>query len=269
MRPPSSAIRSLFPGRDQGEDRQASSGISARSSRLRVLSVELRPFPGHPDHDQAPARGAGGAREDPLRRGTLTYNLSPRELLEAFVNGAFPRGIQMQFMGSFDAGYNWDRPDFPRVDPLGQLPEAREKIFRRIFHVNRPGAGLGLAAAAAAPTLEISFPESEFRPRFVWQSAAQRRRHRCGRPGAGSASSGRGDGSRTGPAGRTEGSRPRAVARDDGPGLRGRFEAAPLRPEGVGSGRRPRPCGGAGFRRGPSPATRRPEVLRRRQEIRR
>jgi hypothetical protein len=107
---------------------------------------------------------------------TLPYNdpagQSTEAQLAAFEKWVYPRGIQMQFMGSLDAGYDWDRPDFAGFQ-LWDIPAARQKIFHRIFHVQRPGANAGLAVAGAAPPLEIALPESVFRPRFVWQTAAQ------------------------------------------------------------------------------------------------
>jgi hypothetical protein len=101
----------------------------------------------------------------------LPRNLSTEEHIRAFVQTFFKSGIQMQFMGSLDAGYNWDRPDFAGC-MLWDDPTVRQKIFHRIFRVARPGAGMGPALSVAAQNFEISFPESQFRPRFVWQSAA-------------------------------------------------------------------------------------------------
>ena len=101
----------------------------------------------------------------------LPQNLSTEEHIRAFVQTFFKSGIQMQFMRSLDAGYDWDRPDFAGC-MLWDDPTVRQKIFHRIFKVARPGAGVGLAQAVAAQKFEISLPESQFRPRFVWQTAA-------------------------------------------------------------------------------------------------
>ena len=104
----------------------------------------------------------------------LPYNdpagQSTEAQLAAFEAWAFPRGIQMQFMRSLDAGYDYDRPDFAGFQ-LWDIPAARQKLFYRIFHVARPGAVSGLAVVETVPPLEIGLPESVFRPRFVWQTA--------------------------------------------------------------------------------------------------
>jgi hypothetical protein len=106
----------------------------------------------------------------------LPYNdpagQSTEAQLAAFETWAFPRGIQMQFMRSLDAGYDYDRPDFAGFQ-LWDIPAARQKLFYRIFHVARPGAVSGLAVVETVPPLEIGLPESVFRPRFVWQTAGE------------------------------------------------------------------------------------------------
>ena len=97
--------------------------------------------------------------------------LTAEEHVQAFVATYFKSGIQMQFMRSLDAGYDYDRPDFAGC-LLWDDPTVRQKFFRRVFHVARPGAVSGLAVVETVPPLEIGLPESVFRPRFVWQTAA-------------------------------------------------------------------------------------------------
>ncbi|MBP7706742.1 MAG: hypothetical protein KA243_05785 [Candidatus Aminicenantes bacterium] len=91
--------------------------------------------------------------------------------LAQFVAGAFPRSVQMQFMRSLDAGYDYDRPDFAGC-LLWDNAAIRQKIFHRIFHVERPAAGLKPVLSTAGRKLEIGHPPSMFRPRFVWRAAA-------------------------------------------------------------------------------------------------
>jgi hypothetical protein len=98
------------------------------------------------------------------------FNLSTREQLSAFLDSDFAQGIQMQFMESLDAGYYWDRPEFPGFI-LWANPEARQKIFHRMFRVVLPAGGLGPKLSVAGPRFEVALPESSFRPRFVWGAA--------------------------------------------------------------------------------------------------
>ncbi len=48
----------------------------------------------------------------------------------------------------------------------------RQKIFHRIFRVTRPGTGPAQALSVSPQRFEVSLPESQFRPRFVWGTAA-------------------------------------------------------------------------------------------------
>ena len=51
-----------LPGRDEGEDRRRARELRPGLPGRRVLPQQLRPVPGHPDHDQAPTRRSGRAR---------------------------------------------------------------------------------------------------------------------------------------------------------------------------------------------------------------
>jgi len=101
----------------------------------------------------------------------LPFNLTTEAHVVAFVQDGFVRGIQMQFMESLDAGYDWDHPDF-RGCLLWDDPTVRQKIFHRIFRVTRPGTGPAQALSVSPQRFEVSLPESQFRPRFVWGTTA-------------------------------------------------------------------------------------------------
>ncbi len=59
----------------------------------------------------------------------------------------FRRGVQMQFMRSLDAGYDWNKPDFTGCLLWDSLA-ARDQVFHRIFQVKKdapPAVAAGLA----------------------------------------------------------------------------------------------------------------------------
>ncbi len=106
----------------------------------------------------------------------LPRNLSTEEHIRAFVQTFFKSGIQMQFMRSLDAGYDWDRPDFAGC-MLWDDPTVRQKIFHRIFQVARPGRGRGPGGVGGRTEIRGLLPGIAIPAEVRLAVGRRRRRH--------------------------------------------------------------------------------------------